>query len=97
MRITRLILIITFCMIQVRTGYANQGAASFLSIPVGARACAMGGAHVAVVNDASSVYWNPAGLGTLTRFSATSSILTNKIGIPDLFFFKVQYHDAETA
>lgn len=37
-------------------------AAEFLSIPVGARAAAMGGAFSASADDATSVYWNPAGL-----------------------------------
>ncbi|UCF79165.1 MAG: PorV/PorQ family protein [Candidatus Eiseniibacteriota bacterium] len=35
---------------------------TFLKIGVGARAVAMGSAHVAVVRDATSLYWNPAGL-----------------------------------
>ena len=38
--------------------YSNE----FLSIGLGARAQAMGGAMVAHVNDASSSFWNPAGL-----------------------------------
>lgn len=37
-------------------------AATFLSIAQGARGMAMGGAFVAVVNDPSAMYWNPAGL-----------------------------------
>lgn len=40
-------------------------AAEFLSIPVGARATAMGSAITASVNDATSIYWNPAGLSQL--------------------------------
>lgn len=36
--------------------------AQFLKIQVGARAIAMGGAFVALANDATSIYWNPAGL-----------------------------------
>ncbi len=41
--------------------------ASFLEIGVGARAIGMGGAFVAMANDASTVYWNPGGLGKLNR------------------------------
>jgi len=40
-------------------------AADFLSIPVGARGAAMGGAVTATVNDASAIYWNPAGLAEM--------------------------------
>ncbi len=38
--------------------YSNE----FLSIGVGARALGMSGVQVAVVNDVTSAYWNPAGL-----------------------------------
>ncbi|MBN2008792.1 PorV/PorQ family protein [candidate division KSB1 bacterium] len=39
-----------------------QTGMKWLSIPVGARATALGGAYTAVVNDASAVFWNPAGI-----------------------------------
>ncbi len=45
-------------------------AAKFLSIPVGARALGMGGAFVAVANDASAMYWNPSGLASITQSEA---------------------------
>lgn len=37
----------------------------FLKIGVGARAAGMGGAFVAVADDASAVFWNPAGIARL--------------------------------
>ena len=40
-------------------------AAAFLEIEVGARAVGMGGAFMAVANDATTIYWNPAGLARL--------------------------------
>jgi hypothetical protein len=41
--------------------------AQFLKIGVGARAAGMGAAFVSVADDASSVYWNPAGVARITR------------------------------
>jgi hypothetical protein len=43
--------------------------AQFLKIGVGARATAMGSSFVAVADDPSAVYWNPAGVARLTRKS----------------------------
>ncbi len=48
-------------------------AAKFLSIPVGPRAVAMGGAFAAVANDASGMYWNPAGITDLLQNEAIVS------------------------
>lgn len=45
-------------------------AAAFLDIGVGPRALAQGGAFVAAVDDATSLYWNPAGLSRLQRGEA---------------------------
>ncbi len=42
-------------------------AAQFLKIGVGARALGMGGAYSAVSNDATALYWNPAGLASLQK------------------------------
>lgn len=43
----------------------------FLLFDTSARGIAMGGAYSAATNDASSLYWNPAGLSQVPRFSAT--------------------------
>jgi hypothetical protein len=40
-------------------------AASFLEIPVGARALAMGDAYVGIAEDASGLYWNPSGIARI--------------------------------
>jgi len=44
--------------------------AKFLSIGIGPRANAMGGAFTSMANDASALYWNPAGAATLTDYEA---------------------------
>ena len=56
---------------------------TFLSIPVGARAVAMGGAFVAVANDASAMYWNVAGIANLTQSEA---ILTHSQWLAGISF-----------
>ena len=44
--------------------------ADFLNLPIGARAAAMGGAYTAISEEASAVYWNPAGLVQIPKLSA---------------------------
>ncbi|MCC6349291.1 MAG: PorV/PorQ family protein [Candidatus Eisenbacteria bacterium] len=46
---------------------AGTSSGTFLRIGVGARAVAMGESFVAVANDPSAIYWNPAGLASLQR------------------------------
>jgi hypothetical protein len=54
-------------LLSCQTAFAGNpnigtAGAQFLQIPVGARATAMGGAVVGHINDASALYWNPAGI-----------------------------------
>jgi hypothetical protein len=55
----------------------NLGAsgAQFLQIPIGARAEAMGGAIIGLSDDASSVFWNPAGIVKVNNFQAFFSYI----------------------
>jgi len=48
-------------------GFNNNGTrpAQFLKFAIGARAAAMGESFAAVANDATALYWNPAGIGNL--------------------------------
>ena len=63
-------------------------AAKFLSIGIGARANAMGGSFSSIADDASALYWNPAGIsyidsyqGLFTYTSMFADINLNYFGI----------------
>lgn len=55
--------------------YSNLGSsgAQFLQIPIGARAVGMGGAVIGTIDDATSVFWNPAGLSRVANRDAQFS------------------------
>lgn len=55
---------IFLCYIFLQNSFGQEitNAASFLKIGAGAKAISLGGAFVAVADDASAGYWNPAGL-----------------------------------
>lgn len=61
--------------------HAGEYAGEFMAIGVGARALAMGGAFCAVADDASSVYWNPAGMATMKGVEVSSIKLIDQSGI----------------
>jgi len=46
---------------------AGTSSATFLKIGIGARAVGLGESFVAVANDPSAIFWNPAGLASLQR------------------------------
>ena len=54
---------------QFTLGEQRAGTASgtFLKIGIGARATGLGEAFVAVANDPTAIYWNPAGLASIQR------------------------------
>ena len=59
--------IVLLCMVGNSFALTKVGttAAQFLKIGVGSRAQGMGGAFVAVSDDISAIYWNPAGIANL--------------------------------
>ncbi len=72
-----MIIFLIFALILPTAGLAEEGLSSssnfegaFAPIGVGARGLGMGGAFLVLVDDATSTYWNPAGLGYLTRKEA---------------------------
>jgi hypothetical protein len=74
MRLTALAGLILLCsatpaLAQFSLGGQRAGtaSASFLRIGVGARAVGLGESFVAVANDPTAIYWNPAGLASMQR------------------------------
>jgi hypothetical protein len=55
------------CLLFAAECPATKLAGEFLATGFGARALGMGGAYVSVADDASAVYWNPAGLVQMDR------------------------------
>lgn len=70
-----IILVLFSTNILMAQSKVGTTAANFLTIPVGPRATGMGGAFVAVANDATTAYWNAGGLSRLpgNEFSVVHS------------------------
>jgi long-subunit fatty acid transport protein len=70
---------------------AGISTAQFLKIGVGGRAAAMGESFVAISDDATSLYWNPAGLA---QFTKNQVIFSHNIWVVDINhdFVGVVYH-----
>jgi|ERR1035437_592954 hypothetical protein len=70
----KIILVLTLAMASasVFAGVYDNVSMIFpaLSMGAGARAMGMGGAYTAVADDASAIYWNAAGLGTIKNIQA---------------------------
>lgn len=63
-KIFLMLLAVAFQLTVAQSGIAKY-AGEFMAIGVGGRALGMGSAQVAVVNDVTSGYWNPAGLAKM--------------------------------
>lgn len=65
------ICVMSFTQIANAAGIKKIGtaAATFLRIPVGARATGMGSSFVSMMNDPSAIYWNPSVLSSLNSNS----------------------------
>jgi len=63
------ILFILIWFVNPTICFAGKYAGDFLSIGAGARALALGGAAIALTDDATGTYWNPASLITVNKRS----------------------------
>lgn len=76
----------------------GEAAAEFLLISPGARAGGMGEANVAIADDATSVFWNPAGLGNLEghEFQIMHTNWLPQFNLNDLYYdFACYVHSIE--
>jgi long-subunit fatty acid transport protein len=102
MKRTLSILVLTICLVAATTVQAQllpvlgaqrtgTATAQFLKIGVGARATAIAEAFVAVANDASALYWNPAGI---SQFTTDEIIISHRNWFVDIRhqFFGLVYH-----
>jgi hypothetical protein len=79
----RLFSIASVCLLLMASSASAQGesGAGSLIIPPGARANAMGQSYVAIADDATAMWWNPAGLGFIDR--AAVDLMHSQL-VPDL-------------
>jgi len=85
MRVKTAVLGLLLCALLPQAVLAAD-AGSFLRIGVGARALGMGGAFVALADDPTAIYWNPAGLASLES-GELASMYTNQFGLGAHFSF----------
>jgi len=63
--------LVLLSLLMASVASAQNFAAPWLRMGVGAKAMAMGTAQTAVAEDATAAYWNPAALATLRQFEAS--------------------------
>ena len=73
-------LIFSLTISSAFSGDENAGyASSFLEIPIGARAAAMGGAYMGISDDGAGLLYNPAGLANMKKKLFTTSYRAMKL------------------
>jgi hypothetical protein len=70
-----LLIIVSFGEIFAQNPNLGTSGAQFLQLPVGARSEAMGGAIVGLADDASAIFWNPAGIVKVNNVQAHFSYM----------------------
>ena len=61
----------------------GTSAATFLRIPVGARASGMGSSFVSMINDPTALYWNPS---AITSVNSNALVVDHSLWMPGIYF-----------
>ena len=87
-KIVFIITVLAFCLftqVVMAGGVKKVGtsAATFLRIPVGARASGMGSSFVSMMDDPTALYWNPA---VLSSINSNSLVVDHSLWLPGIYF-----------
>ncbi|MDP8229387.1 MAG: PorV/PorQ family protein, partial [Candidatus Electryoneaceae bacterium] len=84
---------IIFGGVSIVDAGVGEATAIFLQIPPGARAGGMGEAYVAIADDATATWWNPAGLAFMDRreISFMHANWLPSFHLPDLYIDYISY------
>lgn len=87
------IVLIVLCGFNLAHGGVGEATVIFLLIPPGARAGGMGEAFVAIADDATATWWNPAGLAFLDKREITFMHVNwlPSFRLPDLYIDFISY------
>ncbi len=61
----------------------GTSAATFLQIPVGARATGMGSSFVSMMNDPTAIYWNPS---VMSSVNSNALVVDHSLWMPGIYF-----------
>lgn len=63
----KFVIFLVFILLAIGDAHSRNWTGDFLTVGVGARALALGEAYAGIADDATAIYWNPAGLGQVDR------------------------------
>ena len=68
----KIVVLFLIIILTINIYATGESGAQFLKMGIGARATAMGRAFTGISNDATAVYWNPAGISQINNFNMSA-------------------------
>jgi len=63
----KFVVFLVFLLLTIVDAHSRNYTGDFLTVGVGARALALGEAYAGIADDATAIYWNPAGMGQVDK------------------------------